>query len=59
MYGSEGSINMVSPHIVISSNYILDLTFLSKNPWKIYAIPNKKLEQNTKLIDLILKELRN
>lgn len=51
MYGDGRTILMDIPHVIISSNYIFDITILSKDRWKILSINNdKKLEDITKSV---------
>lgn len=46
MYGSGKTLIMEPPHILVSSNYILDYDLLSKDRWEVYKIlPTNRLKR--------------
>jgi len=45
MYGSGKTLIMEPPHIIVSSNYILEYNLLSEDRWQVYEIlPSNKLK---------------
>lgn len=41
MYGSGKTLMMEPPHIIVSSNYILNYELLSSDRWQVYEINSK------------------
>lgn len=45
MYGNGGTLIMEPPHIIVSSNYVLDYRLLSEDRWLVFEIlPSNKLK---------------
>ena len=49
MYGSADNLIIDPPHIIVSSNYVMDLGILSEDRWEVYKLSkNKDLKKLTK-----------
>lgn len=56
MYGSGKTLIMEPPHIIVSSNYVLNYELLSKDRWEVYEITSKNTLNKLREKDLVQKK---
>jgi hypothetical protein len=58
LFGGSGMILMEPPHVIITSNFVLDYELLTKDRWEIYKV-NKKQELEKLRPSEITRQLQN